>query len=262
MDKKILLKLGLTNVQAEIFDCLLQNGPLKASDIARKTKRPRGVTYKGLEELIDLGLISKKESKSSVTLFIVEHPANLEKVLEYREKELNKTKREFTASLPDLISSYNLINNKPGVKFYEGQDGFRRVLEDTLTSKTEICLLLDKSALQKEEEFRKINSWYKNRREQLGIPKRIIRIGADPFHEPNSNLDYKKITNIRYLNKHLVQFKSAIQIYDNKVSFQVINKEHLVSIIIENKNIYEINKFIFNSLWNEAGEKKTSSSAS
>lgn len=252
MNEKILLGLGLTKVQSEILDCLLQNGPQKASDIAKKTKRPRGVAYKGLEELIDLGLAIKKEGKLGVTMFAAEHPSNLAGVLEHREHELEKIKKSFTASLPDLVSAYNLISNKPGVRFYEGEEGLKKVLDDTLTSKTEICLLLDKETLNKEDEFKEANDIYKKKREKLGIKKKILRIGAEPFHEPSTGLDYEKITDIRYLNRPAVPFKSSIQIYDNKISFQVINQGQIISIIIDDKNIYEMNKFIFDCLWTDA----------
>ena len=76
MNEKILYNLGLTKVQAEIFDCLLQNGAQKAVDIAKKTKRPRGVVYKGLEELISLNLAIKKDGQAGITVFAAEHPAN------------------------------------------------------------------------------------------------------------------------------------------------------------------------------------------
>jgi sugar-specific transcriptional regulator TrmB len=251
MNEKILLGLGLTKVQSEIFSCLLQNGSKKASDIAKITKRPRGVAYKGLEELIDLGLVLKKEGKLGVALFTIEHPSNLEKILERREKDLDKTKKEFTASLPDLVSAYNLVSNKPGVRFYEGEEGLKKVLDDTLTSKTEICLLLNKESLDKENEFREVNDLYKKRREKIGIKKRIIRVGIEPFHKPSIGSDYQKITDIRYIDK-TASFKSSIQIYDNKISFQVITKDQIISIIIEDKHIYEMNKFIFDCLWEEA----------
>lgn len=255
MNEKTLYNLGLTKVQADIFDCLLQNGAQKAVDIAKKTKRPRGVAYKGLEELIALKLAIKKEGKAGITVFSAEHPSNLEQILEKKEKDLAKAKSALESSLPDLVSAFNLISNKLGVRFYEGEEGLIKILEDTLTSKTEICLLLNKEALEKEEEFKKVNAIYKKKREQLGIIKKVIRIGAEPYHEASVSLDYQKITEIRYLDKPNNSFKSSIQIYDNKISFQVINKDKIISIIIEDKNIYEMNKFIFTCLWDDAGKK-------
>ena len=249
MNEKILLSLGLTKVQAEILTCLLENGSKKASDIAKITKRPRGVAYKGLEELIDLDLVIKKDVKQGIALFAAEHPSNLERVLERREKELEKTKKTFTSSLPDLISTYNLISNKPGVRFYEGEEGLRKVLDDTLTSKTDIYLLLNKEALNQEDEFKEVNDLYKKKREKLGIKKKIIRVGKAPFHEVSNALDYEKITDIRYLEKESLPFKTSLQIYDNKISYQVISQEKIISIIIEDKDIYEMNKFVFKHLW-------------
>jgi sugar-specific transcriptional regulator TrmB len=249
MNEKILLGLGLTKVQSEILDCLLQNGSQKASDIAKRTKRPRGVAYKGLEELIVLGLAIKKEAKAGITVFAAEHPSNLERVLDQKEKDLVKTKSAFAASLPDLISAFNLANNKPGVRFYEGEEGIRKVLDDTLESKTEIYMILNKDALSKEEEFNKLNSEYKIKREKTGIIKKIIRVGKEPFHEENTGENYEKITEIRYLDEEASPFKASVQIYNNKISYQVTDQGKMISIIIDDKNIYELHKFIFESLW-------------
>jgi len=249
MNEKILLGLGLTKVQAETLDCLLQNGPQKASDIAKKTKRPRGVAYKGLEELITLGLAVKKEAKSGIAVFAAEHPSNLEKVLDQKEKDLDKTKSALAASLPDLVSAFNLASNKPGVRFYEGEEGIKKVLDDTLKSKTDIYMILNKEALATEEEFNRINSEYKIKREKIGVIKKIMRIGVPPVQAEKTSEDYKKITDIRYLDKESSPFKASIQIYDNKISYQVTSQDKMISIIIDDKNIYELHKFLFESLW-------------
>ena len=63
MYKTILKNAGLTDVQAEIYEFLLNNSNFKASSISRAINRPRGVIYKGLDELIELGLAEKKDDK-------------------------------------------------------------------------------------------------------------------------------------------------------------------------------------------------------
>ncbi|MFA5183934.1 MAG: helix-turn-helix domain-containing protein [Patescibacteria group bacterium] len=254
MYEKTLYNLGLSKVQAEILDSLLNSGPDKASNIAKKIKRPRGVAYKGLDELIRLNLVSKTEEVKGITIFAAEHPYNLETIAEQKEKEAIKHKQEFINALPDLISAYSLISNKPGVRFYEGEEGLRKILEDTLSSKTEIYLLLNKQALNEEGEFQEANLEYKQKREKLGIKKKIIRVGERPDQGSEQNSEYEKITAIRYLENLSATFKTSIQIYDGKISFQVINKGKIISILIENKDIYEMNRLMFETLWSISKE--------
>ena len=246
MNEKILLGLGLTKVQAEILTCLLQNGPQKASNIAKITKRPRGVAYKGLEELIDLGLAIKKESKLGVALFTAEHPSNLERVLERREKELDKTKKEFAASLPDLVSAYNLVSNKPGVRFYEGEEGIEKSLNDTLESRTTIYTFADIEAVEKN--VKAVNDAYTKKREKTGVKKRLI-VADTPFNRNFLKNFNSELTEFKFLPKDFYSFDSGVQIYDNKVSYQVISPENKMAIIIEDKNIYQMNKLLFEYLW-------------
>jgi sugar-specific transcriptional regulator TrmB len=252
MNEKILLGLGLSKVQSEIFSCLLQHGPKKASDIAKITKRPRGVAYKGLEELINLGLVLKKESKLGVSLFTVEHPSNLEKVLEKREKELEKTKKEFAASLPDFVSAFNLVSNKPGVRFYEGEEGIEKSLNDTLNSKTVIYTFADIEAVEKN--VKKINDIYSKKRERTNIKKRLIV--ADTSFNRNFLKNFSsETTEFRFLPKSFYSFSSGVQIYDNKVSYQVISTENKMAIIIEDKNVYQMNKLLFEYIWQKLTSK-------
>jgi len=258
MNEKLLLGLGLTKVQAEILACLLQNGPQKASNIAKITKRPRGVAYKGLEELRDLGLAIKKEEKLGIAIFVAEHPTNLEKVLEKREKDLERTKKDFMTSLPDLVSVYNLANNKPGVRFYEGEEGIEKSLDDTLNSRTVIYTFADLEAV--EQNIKNINQAYAQKREKIGIKKKII-VADTPFNRNFFQHFNSETTELRFLPPEFYHFNSGIQIYDNKVSYQVISAENKMAIIIDDQNVYNMNKLLFEYIWNKIASQIASTSA-
>lgn len=250
MNEKILLGLGLTKVQSEILDCLLQNGPKKASDVAKITKRPRGVAYKGLEELIDLGLAIKKEGKLGVTMFAAEHPSNLAGVLERREKELEKVKKSFAASLPDLVSAFNLISNKPGVRFYEGEEGVKKVLEDTLISNPDKKLYTFSDVASYATYLSDWNTnYYAPKRKKLGVYEKVII--PDNTRALNYMRGYKSndVTDTLFIDHKAYPFATEINIYNNKVSFVTFSPDFMVGIIMENKEIYKTLLSIFNFIW-------------
>jgi len=249
MYKNVFLRAGLTPTQSEILDFLYEKKESKASDIAKGIKKSRAIVYKDLDELVNFKIVERIDGTNQVSIFRIEHPSNIEKFFESRENKLKKDKELFNNYLPDLISSYNLMSNKPGVRFYEGIEGLKKTLDDTLNSKTDIYLFLNKEALQEEESFRDINESYKSKRERKGIKKKILRLGERPFHEPTTGKDYEKITEIKYFKDDSLPFKSSIQIYDNKISLQIFNQGKIISIIIENKHIYEMNKVWFDYLW-------------
>ena len=200
-----------------------------------------------------MGLVEKQEKEGQIARFRASHPQNIEKMLEEAEKKLEQSKKAWADLLPQLVSSYNLTLNKPGIKFFEGEEGFKKVLYDTLTSKTEICLFIDTEAMKEEEKFREINEEYKNKRTKSGLKKKILRLRQKPELTFGTSDDrYDAITEIRYADKLPSHSKAAIHIYDGKISYQIIDGEKIIGILIEDKNIYEMNKAWFKMLWETA----------
>jgi sugar-specific transcriptional regulator TrmB len=257
MYQKQLLQIGLTKTQANTLDFLLENGENKASDIARAVKQPRGAIYKALDELLALELVEKREKTGQIALFRPLHPRKLEKVLEKRENTLRQSKGTLDEILPNLTSAFNLTVNRPGVKFYEGEEGFKKVLYDTLMSKTEVYMIINREALSNQEKFAEINDEYKRRRIRAGIKKKIIRVGKKPDNPApmqTRDKEYEAITEVRYADRDTVPFKASIQIYDNKISYQLIDGDNIIGILIEDKNIFELHKATFDLIWSNSAE--------
>jgi len=132
MYKNVFLRAGLSPTQAEILDFLYEKKEAKASEIAIKIKKSRAIVYKDLDELASLKVIERIDGPSMISIFRIEHPSNMEKFFEIRENKLKKDKDLFNNYLPDLVSSYNLMSNKPGVRFYEGVEGVKKIFDDLL----------------------------------------------------------------------------------------------------------------------------------
>jgi len=254
MYEQIINKLGLTKVQAEILNSLLSDGPDKASNIAKKIKRPRGVAYKGLDELILLKLANKKENSKKITIFAAEHPGHLETIFEQREKELTREKKEFLINLPELVSAYNTVSDKPCLKFYEEAEGIAKSLEDTLDSKETIYTFADLEAVEKN--LKTINQKYIKQRQQKQNRKKIIVADTEYNRKALQGLD-SEFTEYRFLPPEFYNFQSGMQIYDNKVSYQVIEKDKKLAVIIEDKNIYRMNRLLFEYIWSQAKDNKS-----
>jgi len=249
MYEKIFSQIGLSEQEAVIYEIMLRLGQAKAKEIYQKSPFKRGLVYKILDNLIEKHLIIRIDKPGKVSIFQIEHPEKIDALAEAQEKKFRYYKKNVENIMPELISNYNLAFNKPGVKFYEGIEGMRKVLEDTLKSKTEIYLFLNKNALEQEETFRELNKKYKIKREKAGIKKKIIRAGIKKNKKESQEKDYEAITEIRYFQKDLPDFKASVQIYDNKISYQIINKDQIISIIIEDRHIYEMNKIWFKYIW-------------
>lgn len=238
---------GLTPVQAEILGFLLENGEFKAKDIAKRLNRPRGVVYKGLEDLAELELIVRLDAKNRVSTFRAEHPAKIEDLFDRKERELEQKRRVFSQALPDLVSSYNLSNNKPGIRFFEGNEGIRTVIDDVLKSKEDVYTFIDMDALQSDPELIAINKEHIKKRVKSGTKKKLIApLSAQKYFETYD----VAMTEVRFLKEDFFPFKSGMQIYDGKVSFQTIDKENRIAVILEDRNIYKMHRLFFEYIWN------------
>jgi DNA-binding MarR family transcriptional regulator len=172
MYKKIFLKAGLSPTQAEILDYLHEKKNDKASNIAKSIKKSRAIIYKDLEEMIKLNLIEKIEKPNKITTFQIQHPANIEKFFDKKENEVKKDRALFQNYLPDMISNYNLMSNKPGIRYYEGKDAIDIVAKDSLTAQTEIYSYLDTQTIMKE--IPDLANFYTKERFKKNITKKII----------------------------------------------------------------------------------------
>ena len=249
MFEQSLIQLGLTYTQSVVYETMLKSGALPAGKIAKKASFKRGLVYKILEDLEKAGLVQKEEKEGRVAVFEVKHPLELRDFAEKKQQEARDAKLALEGVLPAIVSEFNLTSSKPGILFFEGEDGLEKVLEDTLKSKTEICLFLNKGALEEEGVFRDINEKYRKKRERLGITKKIIRVGKKN-KEMDTREKNRNVTEIRYFNKkNFAAFKASVQIYDNKISYQIIDGSRIISVIIENKHLYNMNKSWFEYLW-------------
>ena len=249
MYTQLLKNAGLSEIQAKTLDYLIRNGESRAAEIAKNASLARGVVYKALEELIALSLVEKIEKGAKVARFRAEHPSRIEEFFEEKERQNHKQKREFIQTLPDIVSSYNLASNKPGVKFLEGEDGIRIALLDTLKNTEEIYTFADVKATN--ENLKEINEEYAKKRARTNIKKKVIVSDTQENREYFSAYTQKhgENTKVKFIKKEYYPFKTGMQIYSNKISYQTLDKENKIAVIIEDRNIYQMHKLFFEYMW-------------
>jgi sugar-specific transcriptional regulator TrmB len=240
----ILRQLNLTENEALIYEILLQNGAQKASQIQKETPLKRGLVYKILENLEKKGLVIREDGEEKISTFTPIHPNVLKGLAEQQVKQAQEAQNSLQDELGSLVSMYNLANNKPGVEFYEGLEGLEKILADSLTSKTEIYTYSD--LYHADKQTKKITDQYLQKRLRANISKKIIT----PIS--NKNLFSKTnhpLTKVKFLNNKILPFKTALQIYDNKISYQTLGKDNIISVLINDINIYSLHRGFFKAIW-------------
>jgi HTH-type transcriptional regulator, sugar sensing transcriptional regulator len=241
---------GLSSKEAQIYDILLDKGVLPVNAIVSLTGLKRGITYKILKDLQQKGLIKEVKGTAKLT-YKCANPTQLSNLLDNKIKETQQHKATLQALLPQLLSTYNILQNEPGVKVFEGVEGIKDIYRDTLKVAKPIYAILQTSEVES-----KLYSWLRNiyvkeRTEQNIWANVIVAEDTRTSEYVSKNLIEKRET--RVVPKDKFPIGIELDIYGDKAAFINFNKkDQLIGILIQNKLIADTMKAIFDLAWESA----------
>lgn len=237
-------KIGLTEKQAKVYLACLELGGAGVSAISRKAKIKRTTCYHLLNDLINLGLVSKSKQKKA-GFFIADDPKNIEKSAKLKMQSIQEI-------LPQLEAVHNVLPQKPKISFYEGIEGMKTIWEDILKSSragdTILACTGFKTALQYLS--KKWLQDYIKRRVAKKVRIKFITPSSGFVKEfqPTSAREIREIKNVPEENWH---FTADMQIYGRKIAI-VSPEENFIGIIIDSKEIAKMMKMAFDLMWKGA----------
>lgn len=258
MYEQHLIQAGLTKEQAIIYEVLLKSGPLRATQISQKSadyneKNPikRGLVYKLLDQLLEMGLVEKEEEQGTVSVFKLAHPLKIQDLVKKKENEAKNAEIALENVLGSLVSDFNLISGKPGIQIFEGLEGIKKVLDDTLIRNTEKKILTFSDVAGYEKYLKEWNTnHYAPKRKKLGIYEKVIIPNNQKAIQYMNNYKANDITDILFIDHQLFPFSTEVNIYSNKISFVTFSENTHVGVIIDNSEIYNTLSSVFNFCWN------------
>ena len=254
MYKDIFNQIGLAKNESIVYDYLLQNGESPAGDIIKKTPLKRGVIYNALADLVAKGLVTERK-KQKIAMFSPNHPEKLRENIERQEQALLKAKNTLEANLANIISDFSLVSGKPGVRYFAGIAGIKKVLNDTILNNQGKQLLTFSDVAGYANYLKQWNAeYYAPKRKELGIYEKVIIPDNKAALDYMRNYKANEVTDIIFIDHALFPFSTEINIYDNKVSFVTFSERGHVGVILENKEIAQTLTSIFNLCW-QLGKK-------
>lgn len=239
----ILQKFGLSEKEISVYLSCLRLGPSSVRKIAEASNINRGTTYDILRSLKDLGLVNYYHKKIR-QYFWAEDPEKIQTVIIKKQQDLDKVKKEIEKVLPELKSIYDKAGDKPVVRYYEGYDGIKHILQDVLD---EVEKSQDRQYYVYSSSVRNYlyKRWKGFNRERIKrkIKNKVISIGSGGEF---AGLDERKwLTKKEVLGNY-----SYILIYVGHVALISLNRDNLpVGVIVEDKSTYETHKMIFEFVW-------------
>lgn len=240
MIQETLREFGLTDKEAQVYLALLHTGTALVQDVARKAGTYRTYTYEILKSLKEKGLVSHV-IKGGKQYFEPAPPDKLISILKERENKISRI-------LPDLEKAYSTTIEKPKVEFYEGKEGLKTILDDLIRVKKDILVYGSTAGQLQLLQF--YFPQYVKQRVKHKIRIRVITERSPQAMELHKQ-DKEELREMRFLPATM-EFPTVTNIYGNKVAILSLDKD-MVGVIIENKNIAETQRMIFQLLWNMIG---------
>lgn len=241
-----LLQFGLNEKEISVYLSLISLGPAPVRLIAKQAAVNRGTSYDILKSLIELGLVSyyKQYQKSDRRqYFVAEPPQKILDAIENKKRSLETVKLQMAKSLPELESIYEKSGARPVVKYYEGKEGLRTILEDVLfvmENEAEKTYYVYSSADIRDYLY-KVYPRFNEDRLAAKISVQAIAIGGGG---ELAGLDERK-----WLSKK-EGTPTYVLIYSGKVAMISIDAtKKPVGVIVEDRGLYETQVLVFKKLW-------------
>lgn len=243
---QILEKLGFSEKEVAVYRAVLEHGPAPVRTIATISAVNRGTTYDILKSLMEQGLVSyfHQEKKQ---YFVAEHPEKLLTVIDARAAGLEAAKGEVALIIPELASLLSRAQEKPVVKYYEGDKGIRTILSDVLSTMQHVpegerSYVVYSSADIRAHLYRAFPEFTKQRISRR-VAVRVIALGSGGEETTLSERRYLTAQN---------GAPNYMLIYGQKTAFVSVGANgEPRGVIIEDPATSQTQRLIFDALWEQ-----------
>lgn len=240
----LLQGLGYKPQETKIYLACLEIGLNPVSPIAAKAGIQRTQSYKILEKLHREGVVSMVEKHGKKHYSAV----SLEQL---KRIQLGKIKH-FEAIIPELKTLEKSLISRPKVQFFEGAEGIKTALNDTLNQPKGsefVAYFTGSGFYEQDPEFA---TRYVAARVKRGLKVRCLAPDT-PATRAWVKKDKEQLRETLLLPADKFPFSNEFDIYCNKVAIISVQDE-LLAVIIESESIAKTQKMIFTLAW-EAAEK-------
>lgn len=241
-------QLGMKKNEVDVYlTCISSPRGLQVFEIVKQTQFKRSTINLILERLEERGFVSA-HTEGQRRVFVAEPP---EHIL-YSVQQLAD---EFKSVVP-LLRSQQKENAPSVVRFFQGSDDMRRILNDIILStqflpegaKREVLSIAPaKEVFQVWPDLRKI---YIEKRVKERIPSRWIGI-YNPLLDDLIESSPKQYRKMKFVDQksYPLYLQMEITIYADKVALMALDKDIPTAVIIENTNMAESFRSLFNFFW-------------
>jgi len=247
MLQDILKNIGLSETATRIYLRLLESGISSARQLAENLNMPRPSVYDNLKILISLGLVTEIDQENK-KLFRVDDVKNVSRLVNEKISNLQNQNKQLEEILPKISSQSDFL--EPKIKFYKGQEGVRRALNDILWyENTETLCIWPISEMLEVLGSEWLSNHNKKRiRKKISIrsiwpPDKAVKFKQYPFLGVGKEF-YREIR----LAPKGMSWNMGLWVYADKVTFTSSRKESF-GFTVTSRDFMELIKSQFELVW-------------
>ena len=231
-------RIGLSGKRGRFYLAALSLGEAPIIEVAKAANIGRTTAYSIFSRLVDEGLLTEIQ-KSGRTYVVAEDPGVL-------LDQCAERRRNIVAALPEIRAFFNRSKIKPRIHFYEGKDGIKTALNESLKCQS----LFHRGILSMKELLQNPGKDFMlrhvERRIKAGLKLRVIRTKEEDVGDIWKSSE-KELREARYAPKGTI-FTMTMYIYDDVVLMISSLRENF-AVRIESQEFARLQETLFETLW-------------
>lgn len=173
-------------------------------------------------------------------MYYAEDPRNLERIMTERKERISKL-------MPELLAFTSLIDKKPEIRYFEGEEGIKEVLMNGLQFPSQEILMMFSESYISDFGQEYFSNHFVPERIKRKIPARVLSPNnAEMLNVAETN--ETSLRQMRFLPPNLFDIKIEIMLY-GKDKVSVISFKEKFALIIESPVIHDSFQSIFETMW-------------
>lgn len=246
----VLQEVGFSEKEEIVYNVLLNSGQLGIGAILKQVPYKRGDLYNILYDLRDKGVIEQTVKNSRIN-FKLKDPYSLVQYVEQQKNRLEQASSVIDAVLPELFVKYNLLSEKPSVTYLEGNEGIQKVYDMVNNSGDKENLLMRSIFDNDDPEEQALIDKQKAKQRELGIKTRFLSPLTEKTKKRIYGDDAYFLVERRIMQKSRFSLPAQIRIWASTVAIISMKKTKIIT-VIENKDIADTFRIIFEYMWKSA----------
>ena len=232
--EEALKELNLNDKEVKVYLSLLMLGQSTVNEVAKKARLNRVSTYDILKSLLERGFVSYVII-SGVKHFEAVEPSRFLDSLEEKQEKIKEV-------MPELASIKASLTKKPQIEVYEEINGLKSIFNDILSENKETLFVGDPKMLDSLQFY--FPHFIKQKRKQ-GLFSKVITYDCPAMRK------YKREAPEKFINMKFIEQKVDMTkvIYGNKVAFLTFREKNSIGILINNEEIANTERKLFDILW-------------